>query len=111
MRGGKLIPSSAYRHARWQHRRALQLQAEPLCRMCAARGFVVPAEVVDHVEPHHYDPRAFFEGELQSLCKPCHDGPKQRVERRGFHSAVGPDGFPIDVNHPFNRAGREPEGG
>jgi 5-methylcytosine-specific restriction endonuclease McrA len=41
-----------------------------------------PATVADHVTPHRDDHGAFWFGELQSLCKSCHDVKKQRIEAR-----------------------------
>lgn len=38
--------------------------------------------MADHVVPHRDDYGLFWFGELQSLCKSCHDGKKQRAERR-----------------------------
>lgn len=38
--------------------------------------------VADHREPHRGDETLFWaERNLQTLCKPCHDRHKQRVER------------------------------
>lgn len=38
--------------------------------------------VADHKEPHRGDQALFWdEGNLQTLCKPCHDRHKQRTER------------------------------
>jgi 5-methylcytosine-specific restriction enzyme A len=67
--------------SRWQKLRAEQLRAEPLCRMHSARGEVVEATICDHVEPHRGDLEKFWAGPFQSLCKACHDGEKQRLER------------------------------
>lgn len=40
--------------------------------------------VGDHKIEHRGDPALFWdEGNLQTLCKPCHDKHKQRQERRG----------------------------
>lgn len=86
----------------WLRRRADQLAAEPLCRMCKEDGTITAATVADHVEPHKGDREKFFNGELQSLCKNHHDGAKAREEARGYSGAVGPDGFPTDPRHPFN---------
>ncbi len=61
------------------------------------------ADVADHVIPHKGDEQLFWFGELQSLCKPHHDGTKQQQELRGFSSDIGNDGFPIDDQHPFNQ--------
>jgi 5-methylcytosine-specific restriction protein A len=69
-----------YRTARWLRMRKVQLQKEPLCRFHHRLGEVVPASVVDHVTPHKGDKELFFdEGNLQSLCKPCHDTVKQHI--------------------------------
>ncbi|SEE59996.1 hypothetical protein SAMN05519104_6682 [Rhizobiales bacterium GAS188] len=75
-----------YKTSRWQSIRRHQLAIEPLCRMCVARGIVREARVCDHVEPHRGDPDKFFAGPFQSLCKPCHDGDKQREEWSGEHT-------------------------
>jgi hypothetical protein len=87
-----------YKRQRWRKIRSYQLAKEPLCAMCLRKGRVTPATVADHVEDHHGDWNRFWTGRLQSLCKPCHDGPK----RIGFSSEVGPDGWPLDPNHPAN---------
>lgn len=92
-----------YKTARWAARREAQLGSEPLCRMCGKRGLIVPASIADHVIPHRGDMRLFFEGELQSLCKPCHDGPKHSAEMRGYDTTIGADGYPVDERHPANR--------
>ena len=60
----------------WRH----QLLEHPLCKYCAERGIVTPAEICDHVEPHHGDVNKFWLGPFQSLCKRCHDSTKQFVE-------------------------------
>lgn len=85
-----------YSTARWQRRRALQLHREPLCRFCEEqRGLAVVATVADHVHPHRGDPEAFWRGELQSLCAPCHNSDKQRIERGSKpRQAIGLDGWP-----------------
>ncbi len=68
----------------WREIREQQLSAEPFCRRCmATAGRVEPATVVNHLEPHKGDWDRFTNGPFESLCKPCHDGPVQREERRG----------------------------
>jgi hypothetical protein len=89
-----------YDTAGWEKRRVYQLRIEPLCRMCAAKGLIIPATVVDHVEPHRGDINAFVLGDLQSMCKPCHDRHKQRLEIDGFVTAFDASGWPLDLNHP-----------
>jgi hypothetical protein len=71
--------------------------------MCEARGIVTPATVADHMTPHRGNWNEFLLGKLQSLCSECHDREKQRIEVRGFGSAIGDDGWPLDPNHPANR--------
>lgn len=87
----------------WRQIRAAQLMAEPLCRLCHAKGRIVPATVCDHIEPHKGDKARFWNGPFQSLCEPCHNGTKQQVERIGYCIEVGLDGWPIDKAHPANR--------
>jgi len=88
---------------RWKRVRKQHLQQNPLCAFCLAGGRYTPATVVDHVVPHHLETNAFWLGELQSLCKFHHDTSKAEQERRGYASDIGPDGWPVDRNHPIYR--------
>lgn len=64
--------------------------------MCLARNKVTPATVADHIMPHKGDEAAFWHGKLQSLCKPCHDSDKKRIESgKGAKPTYGTDGWPI----------------
>lgn len=89
-----------YNDRRWHRLRYKQLQAEPLCKFCLEQGRTEAATVVDHVIPHRGDRDLFFNGELASLCKTCHDSAKQAAEKRGVE-AIGCDasGLPLDKNH------------
>jgi 5-methylcytosine-specific restriction protein A len=52
----------------------MALAREPLCRFCTAKGRVVPATVVDHIETINEAPHLRLDlDNLRSLCKPCHD--------------------------------------
>lgn len=63
-----------YGTKRWQEMRLAQLQAEPLCERCIDKDRVTAATVVDHIDRHGNDERRFYDrGNLQSLCKRCHD--------------------------------------
>lgn len=63
---------------RWAKARFTYLAHHPLCAMCGD-----PATVVDHIVPHEGDQARFWDvTNWQPLCKPCHDGPKQRADRR-----------------------------
>jgi hypothetical protein len=95
-----------YQLERWRKRAKHQLRIEPLCRYCRARGVVQPATIADHIQPHNGDPNAFWLGELQSLCKDCHDSAKRLEQDRGFRSDVGLDGVPLDPRHPAHGTNR-----
>ena len=96
-----------YKRACWLKRRAYQLRLEPLCAFCLQDGKAVLATVADHVTPHRGDLNAFVLGKLQSLCAPCHDRRKARVERIGYLPNVDANGWPTDPRHPVNVRLRE----
>ena len=59
--------------------------------------------VVDHKTPHRGDRRLFADPDnLWALCKHHHDAAKKTEERRGYSTAIGEDGWPIDDRHPVN---------
>jgi 5-methylcytosine-specific restriction protein A len=93
--------SPLYRTQAWLKKRQAQLAAEPLCRYCRQQGRLSAASVADHITPHKGDPTLFW-GELQSLCKPCHDGAKQELERTGRLRGAAADGTPLDPGHHWN---------
>jgi hypothetical protein len=96
-----------YTRASWLRRRALQLRVQPLCEQCMKEGRVTAASTVDHIEPHKGDYNSFWHGALQSLCAPCHSSTKATVEKRGYDTAIGVDGMPLDPRHPCY--GNEPK--
>lgn len=58
----------------WQKVRAVVLADEPLCRFCAERGRVTPAEVVDHIETIADRPDLrLVRSNLRPLCESCHN--------------------------------------
>ncbi|WP_326537644.1 HNH endonuclease signature motif containing protein, partial [Pseudorhodoferax sp.] len=66
----------------------------------------VVATIADHIVPHKGDLGRFFDrGNLQSLCKPCHDNHKQAQDRHadGLLRGAGLDGRPLDLAHPWHR--------
>lgn len=75
--------SNWYGRKAWKDRRARQLKAEPLCRMCPLDSRRI-ATVADHIVPHSGDYGMFWFGELQSLCQHCHSSRKQKIERRSI---------------------------
>lgn len=87
------------------------------CAYCEKRGFLIPAEVVDHIIPHRLteaklsgNKEAIRKAEKlfwdrknwQRLCKDCHDSVKQKEEKSGVLIGAGADGCPIDPNHHWN---------
>lgn len=95
--------NAMYNH-RWRKRRAIFLRNHPLCNSCSLTERPVKADVVDHITPHKGDQVLFWdEGNWQALCYNCHNSAKQRLENRGYDSAVGLDGWPTDEKHPVNR--------
>ena len=91
-------PRTWYQLERWRKQRRAQLRIEPLCAFCLKRGRAVPATVADHVTPHDGDPVAFLCGQLQSLCKDCHDRDKRFFDLNGYElrPTIGVDGWPIE---------------
>jgi 5-methylcytosine-specific restriction enzyme A len=90
-------PRTWYGLQRWRRIRLAHLSAHPFCALCEAKGLIRAAIVVDHIEPHEGDWELFLAGELQSLCKPCHDSDKRYQDIRGYgRIACGADGWPLD---------------
>ncbi len=95
-----------YKTRQWRHLRAGILDRAAVCCRCLDRGIVVAATVVNHIRPHRGDLDLFFDRDnLQAVCKPCHDGPIQKAEGRGYSTEIGADGWPTDPLHPTNRGG------
>ena len=105
-----MAASSWYRtKAWWNLRRQAFVRDGFRCRFCGKQcrgnGKTDPeGAICDHVKPHRGDEALFFDlGNLQTLCKRCHDRHKQRTERNGFDRVIGDDGWPLDPKHPANR--------
>jgi len=77
-----------YQRAAWKGLREHHLRLEPICRECRQAGRVVAGEVVDHIHAFQSpdDPLALDAGNLQTLCKPCHNA----KTRRDTNSRSGP---------------------
>ena len=86
--------------SRWQKARAGFRSSHPLCADHQKRGQVVEATVVDHVVPHRGNNELFWDSSnWQSLCKLCHDGHKQRLEKGGGITGCDLSGLPLDPAH------------
>jgi 5-methylcytosine-specific restriction enzyme A len=71
-----------YKTARW-HRLRWQVLARDLftCQMCGRLEGNTSQMVADHKVPHRGDEALFWdEGNIQCLCKACHDSAKQKEE-------------------------------
>jgi len=96
-----------YSHRVHRARRDHQLKVQPLCEFCLKQGKHTPATIAGHIEPHGGDINKFLRGPLRSLSLGCHNK-KWSEDRRGFSSAVGLDGYPIDPRHPHNTPSASP---
>ncbi len=93
-----------YKTGVWQGIRSSVLAARPLCEQCGKNGTVRLATVVHHLTPHRGLWHLFVDpNNLQPVCKSCHDGEIQFMERRGYSNAIGEDGWPLDDHHPVNK--------
>ena len=91
--------------SQWQQARAAFLAAHPMCRLCEHLGRLTLATVIDHIRPHRGDPLLFWDQtNWQPLCKPCHDGAKQQLEKGRGLRGCDERGLPLDRAHPWNRA-------
>ena len=72
------------------------------CGIALISGKKAPASaVVHHITPHKGDATLFHsKGNLEAVCKRCHDGHLKATEARGYSTAIGADGWPSDANHP-----------
>lgn len=73
-----------YNTARWQKLRWQVLKdAAFICAMCGRAESDTSKLVCDHIKPHRGDERLFWDRtNLQCIDKACHDGEKQRREKR-----------------------------
>lgn len=86
---------------RWDKLRKTILQRDKhLCQPCLAKGRVTVATQVDHIRPKAKG-GTDDEGNLQAICKPCHDEKTAResAEAQGRKPKrrlrFGPDGWPM----------------
>lgn len=67
-----------YQSRDWRAVRSTHLTTHPLCVACEVAGRVVPAKVVDHVQPIKDGGARFDAANLQSLCVSCHNAKTAR---------------------------------
>lgn len=75
-----------YKTARWEkQRQAVFLRDRYTCRLCNRIEGATSRLVCDHIRSHKGDEQLFWdECNLQTLCKPCHDGQKQRLDKSHY---------------------------
>lgn len=67
----------------WDKAALAYRRANPLCVGCFALGRIVPATVVDHIEPHKGDQVKFWDPtNLQSACDWHHNVIKAKLEQQ-----------------------------
>ena len=75
-------------NARWQKARLFFLMQHPLCKHCNDEGFIVSANVVDHIIPHKGDMQLFWDKDnWQALCQKHHNK-KTATEDGGFGNKI-----------------------
>jgi len=95
----KLYDSRKYRNGRKNY-----LTEHPLCAWCLLKGTYATATELHHKIRHEGNEVLFFDVQNWcGLCKLCHDSAAQQIERIGYSTEIGPDGWPVDDNHPANR--------
>lgn len=74
-----------YSTARWRKLRwSVLVRDRFTCQRCGRLEGDTSQLVANHKRPHRGDERLFWdEGNIETACKPCHDGPIQSEERSG----------------------------
>lgn len=68
----------------WDKASAGHRRSHPLCRYCELVDEVKAADLTDHLYPHRGDRVLFWNRTYWvSACDDCHNGFKQRIERKG----------------------------
>jgi 5-methylcytosine-specific restriction enzyme A len=68
---------------KWRRIRAAYLADHPWCERCLADGIYTAATDVHHLDRHAGDPEKFYNGQLESLCKPHHSA--ETAKEVGWH--------------------------
>lgn len=83
------------RGRRGVEQRKRRLEAEPLCRICKAKGIVTLATVVDHEKPLALGGDD-SDANARPLCNPCHDEATREQFGQRRRVAIGADGWPAE---------------
>lgn len=85
----------------WERARKMHLAEHPLCVDCEAAKKIRIASVVHHIKPvDDYPELRLDPTNFRSLCRDCHE-----IEhgRKAGKLNIGPDGFPLDPDHDWNK--------
>jgi 5-methylcytosine-specific restriction endonuclease McrA len=76
-----------YRTPRWRAIRIATFMRDGFtCQHCGRLEGNTSLLVANHKQPHRGDPVLFWdEGNIETACKPCHDGPIQAAENAAMH--------------------------
>lgn len=101
-RGGSAF-AHLYGTARWQRTRKAQLEREPLCCKCQARGRLTVASVCNHTNGHPAGEteQQFWGGPFDSQCADCHNGVTATLERTGRIKGGDANGWSLDPASPW----------
>ena len=80
--------SKFYNSRTWRNFRKIELELNPLCVKCEAKGIVEPARVLDHIVRIEDGGAELTKENTQSLCKKCHDS-KSGKEAHGYREKRG----------------------
>jgi 5-methylcytosine-specific restriction protein A len=92
-------PTKRIRGHELQAIRSRFLARNPLCAMCAAKGFVTEAREVDHIVPLSKG-GAEEDSNRQGLCPECH-AEKTRADMGYRDMGCDADGIPLSPSHPW----------
>ena len=91
-----------YKSAGWQKLRMVVLRNEPLCRAHRSAGYLIPANVVDHIIAITAGGHPSHVYNLMPLCSKCHDK-KSAMERHGLSiEAATVDGLKLPTTAAVN---------
>lgn len=91
-----------YKSAGWQKLRMVVLRNEPLCRVHRSAGYLIPANVVDHIIAITAGGHPSHAHNLMPLCSKCHDK-KSAMERHGLSiEAATVDGLKLPTTAAVN---------